>query len=1209
MSPGSDSPEFNAILAEILRSEEAGEPRNVEQWCEQHPAYAESIREFFDEREELGLSRVFNALDLPTVLPETEPTQTLRPSEVVRYFGDYEIEDEIARGGMGVVYRARQVSLNRTVALKMILAGELATEDLVTRFRKEAEAAARLDHSGIVPIHEIGQHNDQHYFSMAYVDGSSLADRIASGPLPPIEAAELVASVADALQHAHDNGVIHRDLKPANVLLDNGRPKVTDFGLAKRLDQQSVTATGEVLGTPGYMAPEQASNAEAAGTPSDVYGLGAILYATLTGRPPFQSANIVETLCQLVKDDCVPPRRLNAAVPSDLETICLAALRKDPAKRYASASALAADLRRFVEGRPIQARPVSTLEHVVKWAKRRPLIASLSAALALTIVVGSGIIASLWMDEREARLAASEAAEEARENAAAAVEAREDAMAQKKIAEANLVTTSLSVADLTYAGGDVVGAMDRYLKEFQAAQQHGEGDRRAWWRLWRVFAEYPCERWLPSFAVWVTASPDGRFIAAVNGGEVHVLDGETFENLQTLEMNDASIWRAGFSPDGKYLVVNHFSDPILWLWETDRLDAEPREFTLSVDLDGASQGVLESQLDERMMQLVRKQIHAKPGFGFDDQGRLLAVGASGLWRFDVNAPGSEGEQIAKRKASGIARHPDGGVFGQSGNRYWVSRFGAAFGLPLTLVELGEGGDATHSYPAFVDDELVYLTAPKTPISAAGMSDTWLAFPEDQRQQLMQSEVFAVHPRLLHLALIHNGALSIWDLQSGRKIAQADAASGDETWESTKQLVFSPDGSKLLALGNKARVFEASTLREQHHFDWLGMAGDIMSSAAFSADGTQVLLPDVSDLTKPVRIGVYSAETSQVAVEKAGGDVVFGNLDVAFDIPLSPLTFRSSMIELSSGEGDSKRFPIPKEYRASSSTIPFASSADRSRCVLSVANWQENPFESNLVIGFDTESGELFGPEDFGHTPLGLGLSADGERLVYLESDGLSIRSLPEFTRLGSVNLIRPEWNEERDDETSWAMLAVCGASSSTRPWMATGFTAVLSSEDQSVRFASQKELAIVDIEAQTVLGQRSIPGLTDALFLSDGESIAVSIAGSMSRVEILSLPSLETMATWETRAKSILAMAESPKREIMAIVDEEGRVAIWDRRRKELLAELPLFSATEVVDLRFSEDERELLAASREARYRVDLSVIDSRVESHLTNENGTGPQ
>lgn len=292
---------------------------------------------------------------------------------------------------MGVVYKARQINLNRIVALKMILAGQLASEDDVKRFYTEAEAAANLDHPGIVPIYEVGQYQGQHYFSMGFIDGESLAARVASGPLPPKEAAGLLLHIAEAIQYAHDHDLIHRDLKPANILLDkNGQPRVTDFGLAKQMKSDSnLTGTGQILGTPSYMAPEQAGGkVNEVGPLADVYALGAILYCLMTGRPPFQAANPLDTLMQVLDKEPIPPRQLNPTLPMDLETICLKCLNKEPLQRYASAQHLVDELARFLDGRPIVARPTNWFERAKKWAKRHPAVTSLSTAVAASVLIG-----------------------------------------------------------------------------------------------------------------------------------------------------------------------------------------------------------------------------------------------------------------------------------------------------------------------------------------------------------------------------------------------------------------------------------------------------------------------------------------------------------------------------------------------------------------------------------------------------------------------------------------------------------------------------------------------------------------------------------------------------------------------------------------------------------------------------------------------------
>ena len=326
--------------------------------------------------------------DAPTVAATTWPGSTpSEPGTPVRTFGGYELLGEIARGGMGVVYKARQASLNRVVALKLILAGHLASDDDVRRFHHEAQAAAGLQHPRIVAIHEIGEHLGQHYFSMDYVEGTSLAAEVRDGPLEPGRAAALVRTLAEAVHYAHQQGILHRDLKPSNVLLDaDGRPRITDFGLAKRLDAgRGHTLTGTVVGTPSYMSPEQASGGTRGpiGPLSDVYSLGAILYELLTGRPPFRAETVLDTIMLVLDSEAPLPRKLDPAIPRDLQTICLKAMAKRPARRYASAQELADDLGRYLDGEPIVARPLGLVGHVLRWARRHPALAVTAAALAL----------------------------------------------------------------------------------------------------------------------------------------------------------------------------------------------------------------------------------------------------------------------------------------------------------------------------------------------------------------------------------------------------------------------------------------------------------------------------------------------------------------------------------------------------------------------------------------------------------------------------------------------------------------------------------------------------------------------------------------------------------------------------------------------------------------------------------------------------------
>jgi eukaryotic-like serine/threonine-protein kinase len=423
---------LNSVIAEYLQAVDAGQTPDREALIARHPHLADRLRAYFADQDRLDA--LAGSVRAPAAATLTLPPAVAAPLGTVRYFGDYELLAEVARGGMGVVFKARQVSLNRVVALKMILAGRLASPADVVRFRREAEAAANLDHPHILPIYEVGEHGGQHYFSMKLVEGGSLAGTGEEFRRRPRAAVESLVKVCRAVHYAHQRRILHRDLKPANVLLDrDGTPYVTDFGLAKPVEGDSgLTQSGAILGTPSYMAPEQARADKALSTAVDVYALGAILYELLTGRPPFKAATPLDTVLQVIDREPARPRSLNPAADRDLETVALKCLEKDPAKRYDSAAAVADDLERWLRGEPILARSSNSWERAMKWAKRHPAVAGLTAALILTMVVGAAVSTALYLRAEEER--------------AVAVRERNDATEQRRAVQEQLWRTTFERA-------------------------------------------------------------------------------------------------------------------------------------------------------------------------------------------------------------------------------------------------------------------------------------------------------------------------------------------------------------------------------------------------------------------------------------------------------------------------------------------------------------------------------------------------------------------------------------------------------------------------------------------------------------------------------------------------------------------------------------------------------------------------------------------
>jgi WD40 repeat protein/tRNA A-37 threonylcarbamoyl transferase component Bud32 len=606
--------------------------------------------------------RCLVALALSTAVGESadiasEPNKSF-PS--TRFFGDYEILGEIARGGMGVVYRARQVSLNRPVALKMIAAGQLATPAQVQRFRLEAEAAARLDHPNIVPIYEIGEHERQHFYSMKLIEGGSLAERISdfgfriSGSQNAAQAASqsaiasLISKIARAVHYAHQRGILHRDLKPTNILIDTeGEPHITDFGLAKLIeDDASLTQTVAVLGTPAYMAPELASgNAAQATTAADIYSLGAILYELLIGRPPFIAENVPTLLRRITEEEPQFPSAWR--IERDLTIICLKCLEKDPARRCTSARALAEDLERWLAGEPILARPASGIEKFSRWCRRKPALAAVSSALVCALIAGlAGII---WQWQRAANNAkhASHAAAQARDELWGARLAQ--ARAQRLSGLAGRKSECLAAVKSAAAIHSSAELRDEAIAALALTDVIEEG-------LWHSANVYSFEQ--PAF------SSDLEFYALGGSrGEVSVFRTSSGEKL--LECKGPSLQTGGvrFSPDaqlvgarfgnGEIAVWNRTNGVRVFQWSSDKHIRSDTSFDLSPDtrtiaVAGDTNGVRLFNLADGKEALMLPFGECK-SVSFSPNGERLAIAAASnvvVWSF------------AENRVTHVLPHPD-----------------------------------------------------------------------------------------------------------------------------------------------------------------------------------------------------------------------------------------------------------------------------------------------------------------------------------------------------------------------------------------------------------------------------------------------------------------------------------------------------------------------------------------------------------------------
>jgi eukaryotic-like serine/threonine-protein kinase len=769
---------------------------------------------------------------------------------------------------MGVVYKARQNKLRRTVALKMILGGGHASGADLERFRTEGEAIARLQHPHIVQIYEVGEHNGLPYFSLEFCGGGSLEKKLAGTPLPPREAAALVEKLAQAMQAAHDQHVIHRDLKPANVLLaEDGTPKITDFGLAKKLDEVGKTQTGSIMGTPSYMAPEQAGGkSKDLGPACDIYALGAVLYDCLTGRPPFRAATPLDTVMQVVSEEPVPPTQLNAKLPRDLETICLKCLQKEAAKRYSSAANLAQDLRRFLAGEPIEARPVSAAERAAKWVKRRPLVAALAAVILLLLVAGTAISTGFAIEaadraddaERNAYHADQSArdafskAELARAKEKEARDERDNAQRQREeVRKANehLQTAQKELRHALYAAQlnlvQVAWDADNIARVRDLLEQLRPGPRQTdlrsfEWNYWDRLSHR--ELWTRELGSWdfsrMTFSPDGMRLAAIfrplslekeAATKLRVWETRPNKEYLTLEEVTGSIEHVSFSADSKRLMAAVNGQAKMW-------DAVTGKLLLTVGSPGSVSQVMASTDGKRLVGVMKIMQDGK------------AASAVKVW------DAGSGEELASQQLPGgteakvafsadverfvVATPPDKS---KEQIEIYVRDTGSGKQLAAWLLPVGEMIIFEHQ-PVFSPDGK-RLAAPLMKFEADLFKAKEKVDP-DFPERLMSSVKIAVR---------------VWEAGTGKELLTLQGMPTAKLG-----LAFSPDGSDLAVLDGASggvKVWDAATGKEK--FTEPGRAGTA------GTGGSQGLMPYVSLLDLGL---VYSGDGKLLIASGFGSTV-------------------------------------------------------------------------------------------------------------------------------------------------------------------------------------------------------------------------------------------------------------------------------------------------------------------------------------------------
>jgi len=797
-----------------------------------------------------------NTADMTTMAPEEGSADPLLG--IVRYVGDYELLAVLGRGGMGVVYKARQASLKRLVALKMILSGDHAGEADLSRFKTEAEALARLQHPNIVQVHEIGKHEGMPFFSLEFCPGGSLDKQLNGTPWQPGEAARLVQTLAQAMHAAHEKNVIHRDLKPANVLLtENGTAKITDFGLAKKLDGEpgaltpGVTQSGAIMGTPSYMAPEQAGGkSKEIGPACDIYALGAILYELLTGRPPFKAATPLDTVMQVVNDEPVPLRQLQSKTPADLETVCLKCLEKEPKKRYPTALDLAEDLRRYLAGLPVQARPVGRVERGWRWCKRNAVIAALLATMALGAL--GGFVALWWRLHVEAGLRQL------------AVTGQEREKEQRRRMEYAVYSSRLSQAQRDWR--------DHAPRQARSQLLSCQEEFRGW--EWNYLHEvyqgglFTIQAGPGGMFLGVAFSPDGKLLACGSDKTVKVWDAATGRELLSLGKHTTHVHDLAWTPDGRRLVsasglelesgkVAKWGEIKIWDTRTGTC-----RFTASAKGHGFC-GIAVSPDGKHLL------TGTAPGQAL---GGEIKVWDLETYRVTKSFPGHTGDIQA------LAYSPDGSRIASNDNQGTVKVWDPRTGKEL-LSLAGQAHPLMGSLAFSRNGKLlasagVLLGRSKREIVGSEAKVWEIPSGKELRGHNPSGGVSAVcfdrDDKRLIGSCVTDGAVRMWDVQTGAESVALQGHNG-----STVGVAISPDGARVASIsydnieGSELRVWDTQAAPGTRPS--FPRNRGAFSNLAFSRDGRHF-----ASLTRDGRLELWDTETGRktaLTTSPGHGDVV------------------------------------------------------------------------------------------------------------------------------------------------------------------------------------------------------------------------------------------------------------------------------------------------------------------------------------------------